>query len=335
MPYLRLLPRLATLCSAVLLAACGGSGGGPGAPGGAPTTTPTTLSLSVSSLALKTSGIARTVTVTNTGSAPAISVIYSLITVTDTTAISSCSTLAPGASCQITITPGATASAAAGALAPTPINLNVGGLNTNVASAAVHVLDFGSVYQSGYVFDFDDTTPATGSVGGKVVALSDELPGVPWGASVGGAPAFNDIAGVNENSTGPAPSCAGNTDGTCNTAAIVNGHAPTDPVFYAAGACDASIKDTRVDWYLPAICELGSSVGAGCAAGGNIQQNLIDNGKLPVADQPSMTYWSSTQYSASPITLAWSHFFVFPGGTQGQSNKASSFPVRCVHAITL
>lgn len=318
MPYLRLLPRLATLCSAVLLAACGGSGGGPGAPGGAPTSTPTTLSLSVSSLALKTSGIARTVTVTNTGSAPAISVIYSLITVTDTTAISSCSTLAPGASCQITITPGATASAAAGDLAPTPINLNVGGLNTNVASAAVHVLEFGSVYQSGYVFDFNDGTPDTGSVGGKVVALSDiAAPSLPWSTT-------SNL--INASSL---------TDGAANTQTIViNYDALSVPRGdYAAGACVALSTGGYTDWYLPAICEMNTAA-PGCAPGQPDVQSLVDNsGALPPT--PLQQHWSSTEDPGTPVTEALLHQFALGGGSSSDLVKGTAIQARCVRALVL
>jgi len=319
MLHFRFLPRLATLCSAVLLAACGGSGGGPGAPGGAPTTTPpTTLSLSVAALALKTSGIARTVTVTNTGGAPAVSVIYSLTPTTDTTAISSCSTLAPGASCQITITPGATASAAAGDLTPVPINLNVGGINTNVASASVHVLELGSVYQSGYVFDFNDGTPNTGSVGGKAVALADIATSpLPW------------------STTSNLVNALSLTDGAANTQTIViNYDALSVPRGdYAAGACVALNAGGYTDWYLPAICEMNTAA-PGCTPGQPDVQSLVDNsGALPPT--PLQQHWSSTEDPGTPVTEALLHQFALLGGSSSDLAKGVAIQARCVRALVL
>jgi hypothetical protein len=300
----------------VLLAACGGSGGGPGAPSGAPTTTPTTLTLSVSSLALKTSGIARTVTVTNTGGAPAMSVIYSLTPDTYTTAISSCSTLAPGATCQITITPGATASAAAGNDSPVPINLNVGGLNTNVASASVHVLDFGSVYQSGYVFDFNDGTSNTGSVGGKVVALADIAASpLPWST-------LPNL--VNASSL---------TDGFANTQVIV---AVFDGMSvpranYAAGACTELNASGYTGWYLPAICEM-STAAAGCTPGQPDIQSLVDNSST-LPPTPAQQHWSSTESATPPFSDAVWHQFALGGGTQSDLIKGTAIQARCVRAL--
>lgn len=328
--------RWTTLCTAALLVACGGSGGGAGAP-----TPSTTLVLSVSSLALRTSGIARTVTVTNNGGAPAESVTYSLgpTVPAGTTAISSCSTLAPGASCAITFTPGATASAAAGDLSPVPITLNVSGANTNVASASVHVLDFGSMYQSGYVFAFDDTTPATGSVGGKVVALADASPGLIWSSNGNGGAAVDVathvIPGIDETSTPALGICNGGTDGACNTNEITTFYTGVNTAYYAAGACRATMSGYS-DWFLPSVCELGGDAFAGCGVGvDSIQGNLVNNYPLLVAHLPPVTYWSSTPYSGAPSTQAWSHHFAAGGADfSGQSVKDSLFPVRCVRRLT-
>jgi len=308
--------RWMSLCSAVLLAACGGSGGGAGAPTGpAPSTT---ISLSVPELALAVSGKARIVTVTNTGSAPALSVIYSLTPATPVAVntVSSCSTLAPGASCQITITPGASATAAPGITNPTPITMNVGGVNTNLSTTALHVLDYGSVFQNGYVFALDDTTSNATSVGGKVAALNDLASTLPWSTT----PALINAASLN--------------DGMANTQAIVTIYdaLSVSRADYAAGACTALPSNGQNPWYLPAICEM-SSAAAGCTPGQpNMQTNLVDtNGTLT---GPVTWHWSSTESLAMPVTQSIQHQFA-TGGTSSQrpEPKGSSFSARCVRVI--
>lgn len=315
-----------SLCASSLLAACGGGPDG-AAGGGAAPAPPTTLSVSASELALKVSGNARSFTITNTGGAAALSVIYSVSPAlpAGSTSLSTCGTLAPGASCTITVTPGATASALKGITNPVPITFNVGGVNTNIASVSVHVLEYGSVYQSGYVFDFDDTTPATGSIGGKAAGLNDASAfAVQWSGSLDNVPGSDS-----------------STDGAANTQAVVTFYSPGVPATtYAAGICSESSDGGYADWYLPAICEMGYDrlgAGSGCGTGAapllqNMQSNLIDNGG--VAGLPPV-YWSSTQVSALPVTSAWAQEFSLPGGSQFNQNKALTYPLRCVRALTL
>src|SRR5690606_36659099 len=88
-------------------------------------------------------------------------------------------TLAPGASCRFFFTPGATATATPGDLAPSTAVIEIAGSNTNTVSVNLSVIDYGSVYQGGYVFAIDDSTHYTGSIGGKVAALSD-LAAMAW-----------------------------------------------------------------------------------------------------------------------------------------------------------
>jgi len=347
-----------SLCSAVLLAACGGSGGGAGAPtGGGGATPSTTLSISSTALVLSVNdtvasptltGNPRVFTLTNTGTVTALAVIHARSTGSPawpngTNSSSNCTTLAPGASCTITITPGNTASAAPGDLAPVPITLSVGGSNTNLLTPTVQVLTHGSVYQGGFVFAIDDTTPTTGNVGGKVAATTDvvaQVPGVIWSSlgnnGTSGDTAYNVVPGVDETSTPVIGTCNGGTDGACNTNEITTFYTGVNNAYYAAGACRAT-QAGYSDWYLPAICELGGQVSAGCSPGGaSMQANLIDNGAINVASLPTaVNYWSSTPYSASPNIAAWSHQFATLGGAfSAQFNKNNMFPVRCVRALT-
>jgi hypothetical protein len=349
--------RWMALSSVVLFAACGGSpsGGGSSTPPPAPATT---LSVSTMALALSTNeaaaaplpaltGTPRVFTITNTGGAPALSVAYALdagspALPAGTTAISTCTMLAPLASCQITITPGNTASALAGDASPVPVTLSIGGSNTNTLNPTVQVLTYGSAYQGGYVFAIDDTTPNTGSIGGKVVARDESVP-VIWSSNgVSGNPAdvaYNAIPGINENSAAP---CNGANDGACNTQQIVAFDPGVNSAFYAAGVCSASTASAYSDWYLPAMCELNDQAVAGCGASmDSVQRNLVDHPNVAVAAQisslPNVIYWSSTASSGAPVGHeAWVHFFVRGGGALSYAdNKNHTFAFRCTRALTL
>ena len=172
----------------------------------------TTLSTSISELALSitglteygiagtpSSGVARQITISNTGLNPASSLNISYPTwPAGTTAISTCgSSLAAGGTCTITITPGANATSNCNTshTAPTPGVVTVSSTNvvTSVTTNVV-VLGYSCQYQGGYVYAFDDTTTNTGSVGGKVVTTFDQAAaypnGVIWSSNgVGGATA--------------------------------------------------------------------------------------------------------------------------------------------------
>lgn len=195
----------------------------------------TTLAISASSIALSvtglteygvsgipSSGVARQITVTNTGSNTAINVAVSSPTwPAGTTSSTNCgSTLTASSSCTITITPGATASSdgtspCSVGTAPLPGTIQVAGDNTNTVSSNGVVLSYGCIYQGGYVYAFDDTTPTSAGVGGKVAATADQAAaypnGIVWssnGSTGGGSGGTNSadasydaIPGVDENST--------------------------------------------------------------------------------------------------------------------------------------
>ncbi|MEO7385452.1 MAG: hypothetical protein ABIX37_00800, partial [Gammaproteobacteria bacterium] len=209
------------------------------------TVSPTTLSASASTLVLNAGGTARTLTISNTGSSAAFSVNYTAtLPAGSTVAPSNCGDIAAAGTCVLTVTPGATASGAPGDADAEPVALTVSGSNTNSLLTNIQVLTYGSVLQGGYVFSIDDTTPATGSMGGKVAALADQAAPYPNGI------AWSDIVvvdGVSETSTSPPDACNGKSDGACNTAAIIAANSPPvrDPApdlsTYAAGLCRAVI----------------------------------------------------------------------------------------------
>ncbi|KTD14702.1 transmembrane protein [Legionella hackeliae] len=183
-------------------------------------TNTTTLSASASQLALSvkgltefgvagtpSSGLARVITITNTGSNTAVNLAVTPPTwPTGTTNSTTCgSTLAASSSCTITITPGATATSdgtnpCSSGTAPVPGGVQVSADNATTVSSDVVVLGYGCVYQGGYVYAFDDTTPNTGSVGGKVATTSDQADafpnGIVWSSNggTGGGSGGSDLA---------------------------------------------------------------------------------------------------------------------------------------------
>lgn len=294
------------------------------------TSSVSTLALSVYNPALNTAlaGKQRQITITNTGSVAATSVTYSLSPTlpSGTTVNSNCGTIAPSASCVLIITPGSTPSAAPGNISPTPITLSIAGTNTNTLTPTFNILTYGSVYQSGYVYSVDDSTSATNSIGGKVVALTNASDSNRWTVN------DTDIVGA-----------ASTIDGSQNTDDImVTSLCADNPGDCAAYQCRTNfIAGGYTDWYLPAICEqgfYGMNAGSGCGPADaptiqNMQSNLVDNGNV---GSLSGYYWSSTVYLPLPTTGAWYQFFTSSGlSGQGSVNKVSMAIVRCSRALTI
>ncbi|CAM2944203.1 transmembrane protein (fibronectin III domain and Gp5 C-terminal repeat) [Legionella steigerwaltii] len=172
---------------------------------------PSILALSVNNPSLNSAltGNARQITIKNTGTNEATGLTIAYPTwpggTLTTTATSTCgTTLAAGDACTITINPGSNATSSCNTgIAPTPDTITVSA--TNVATAVtshIVVLSYGCIYQGGYVYALDDTTPSTGSVGGKVVTTSDQaLPfpnGIVWTSNggTGGGSGGSDIVDV-------------------------------------------------------------------------------------------------------------------------------------------
>ncbi len=141
-------------------------------------TNTTTLSTSASQLALSvtglteygisgtpSSGLPRLITITNTGSNPAVNLaVTPPIWPAGTSSSTTCgSTLAACSTCTITVTPGAAATSdgtnpCSSGTAPVPGTVQVSADNATALSINVVVLGYGCIYQGGYVYAFDDTT---------------------------------------------------------------------------------------------------------------------------------------------------------------------------------
>lgn len=332
----------------------------------------TALSLSKKHLALSVdkpslnpalTGHARQLKITNTGTATAYHVAYAA-NADGHPSIQSispehCGNIAAGESCLLTIKPGAEATT-------TPITLTITSANAPPLSAALEVLTYGSIYQSGYVFAIEDdyeNHPQTASIGGKVAALTDQAhvypAGIIWSSNGAGMAStdvdYHSIYGIDVSSTLANPSpltppiltpCYGKIDGACNTDNIVryySEHYPTkvSSTYYAAGLCKATIGG-YTDWYLPAICEQGPDSGYNICPLFPVQQNMVEN--LAFLSAPSCTgpsclqgfYWSSTEDSMNiEENAAWGQFFATNRGSlQNSYDRNYQQGVRCVRRLT-
>ena len=265
----------------------------------------TTLVPSVSSLSLSVldttlnpalTGLTRYITITNTGSQPALNVsVMSSGLPTGTSMTNDCPmNLAAGSSCTIQIIPGAVASSDSNGVAcsngssPVPGVITVHASNVpNDTIVDVSVLSYGCQYQNGLIYSIDDSTSASASIGGSVTALTNQSGNYPngtiWSSNGSGrsssSVSYRYILGIDQTSTTNAPSpssppypigtpaalnCEGNSDGACDSQNIINyynfnrqyGSTPTPYPFYAAGLCKAILAPYS-DWYLPSICQLG------------------------------------------------------------------------------
>jgi len=327
-----------------------------------------TLAVNDTALDAALTGSARQITITNTGTIPAANVsVASSGFPAGTMFTSTCGgTLAAASSCMVTVTPGATAtSGCTTGTAPTNGAVTVSSDDAPDSVIGVLVLGYGCVYQGGYVYSVDDTTPSTGSIGGKVAAQSDQAtafsPGIIWSSdSSGNFDGGVSIWGIDETSTSSSPSpnassaaaatqysgqsaCNGSADGACDTNNInvyytTSASPPVSVLsYYAAGLCAAAIGG-YTDWYLPSICELGPDAGSHICTAQNAQ-NMTDDLPMLVnsctgAACLSGYYWSATEYSGSPQNAAWIEYFAPGGGNQIAASKANSVGVRCSRAIT-
>lgn len=233
-------------------------------------------------------------------------------------------TLNAGAACDITITPGATASpdnlanacTSSPGTEPVPSTVTVSSDNAQSTNINVLILGYGCIYRGGFLFSVDDTTVNTSSIGGKVAARTDEVVmgnfDFQWATT-------SVITGATSI-----------TDGLSNTNALAS------PVgqYPAAQLCLNKISvEGFSDWYMPAICELGRYGGNGIDSGcGAINPNLYSTLYLKnLGNFAANDYWSSSQYSPSPSGTAWLQNFL--NDLHSRDLKTLSLQVRCVRTF--
>jgi hypothetical protein len=334
---------------------------------------PSILALSVNNPPSLT-GNARYITIQNTGTVQATGLLVSAtglpagsdITTVPTTCTG---TLAPNDTCRVTITPGSNPTSACNTgIAPTSGTITVSAANVGTpVTSDVVVLSYGCQYQEGFLYSVDDTTADTGSIGGKVLALTDQRPRLPGGIVWDADPdctnppricthqtnAWDFYYGENLatvlGSTNPNNTGTNGPGDTYQIFSVLNGNNgnTNNPANYAAAVCTTYTAGGYADWYLPALCEMGpNSNGSGCRAG---TPNIVDNLGLLLSDpnnSPDTScsygtnclgglYWSSTEYSPIPLQFAWLEQFDSGGSISQVLAKFQAAGVRCSRALTI
>jgi hypothetical protein len=228
---------------------------------------------------------------------------------------------------------------------------------TNVqgtTSVAIENLVVGSSYNQGFVYCLgtsggaspcaflpSGTNSATGApYAGEVIAAIDLITngsnswqkdtanaGLVWGG----------------NGTAIGSTAQSDTNGQSNTQAIYarltsssTAPSPIQANTYAAGICTIyNSGDSNNTWYLPAKNELvviynnRVALNTALTAAGASAEVLNTAGSGLAAG----LYWSSTESSALPATLAWGLFFNGSGLTPGLGAKTNVDSIRCVRAF--
>lgn len=193
-----------------------------------------TLAVAGSPLELIVSGTTGVLTITNTSLDTATDIASNFTGTTldgnVTETANTCATLAPGASCTLTFTPGSTVVPAT--------TFTIAGSNTNtaVADMTIRTLALGDEFGGGIVL----ALPSGGTPG--LIVASGTAPVAAWG------------------SVGVAMGASSTTDGQANTTAIVN--APAAEGSEAAAGCDQLSTGGYTDWFLPASAQLQTVITA-------------------------------------------------------------------------
>ena len=255
-----------------------------------------------------------TFTATNvTATAPT----WSGVTLTET----GCASLPAGQTCTVTLTSNGTTPNLAGTFAVSADNV-LPAYSPNVAFEM----------KGGLVFSVDTTvTPHVA----KVVTETNNRFLIPWqNGSPQDTSALSLYNGAYYLPGTTTPDVQGNTYRILE----VQGETYSS---YAAGLCYEYSGDSAPhQWYLPAICELGTynsatwGADAGCVSGTpNIESNLYNLGFVSnLTGSDDNIYWSSTQ---SDLFLAWFEGFP-PNDNPSQDSFYKSNPsrARCVRAFT-
>lgn len=287
----------------------------------------TTLSVSTTGI-IPVNGGSGSLTVTNTGTIRAQNVSATLPVswtnvIQDSTA---CATIPPnGGTCQLSFT------STSAYVAQSGISISGDNIPSPPTSSFAFSID-------GYLVF---TTPSASTA--LVVASSDVNSSIAW------SPTDDAIAGIYQTSL--SPPCNGNIEGDCTSDVIVTFYNVVPLSNYAAGLCyeitaDNSGAVPQGTWYLPAICQINSTLGniygSGCVDGApSIYTNLYNLGfDIGLFDN----YWASTEcaYVNTAVTdqcngatniYAWGANF---GGLNDLFTAPKSFALgaRCVRSVS-
>ena len=240
------------------------------------------------------SGASGTITVTNTGSVHSAYNVHAVLPggwTGVTQDSSNCSTIAPNGSCTLSFT----------SAVPYVAQGNIIITGDNITSPPTTALGF--TINGYYVWAIDSPSAL------EILDTSDFTP-IQWGNPVS----------LGQDGTS-------NMYGAANTQLIAN--APGIG-YSAAITCNDSLNGGVSGWYLPAVCQLGAGLEAGCSSTfPNIYTNLISLGFGNITN--NSYYWSSSQSGDSSSTYyAWSQIITGTGQDVIDINdKDNTFLVRC------
>lgn len=279
----------------------------------------------------------REVIITNSGSVPTIGLIINQTSLPAGTTVTGCGIPAPfvpaNSACTLTIAPGPNPNTV-DAISPTPATLQISGANSSTLLIDVTVLTYGNIYQGGYVYKIDASTPPTRNVSGSIAGLSDISPNkLSWNPINRPVQTINGI--VSE------------LDGSGNTQKIINAYGAGNYAAYNcsqvrvndAGASCTGGADCFSSWYLPAICEIGNGAtySANCSLHpNNMTSNLFvpGIGNFQSGSGYASTYWASTSYTRGSDAEGWTFnpqnaipYGIYQGGYW-------NFYVRCARTLT-
>lgn len=205
---------------------------------------PATLVASPSSLLIKAYGTPRTLTVTNVSANTAHGIGYDVrsggtrMSVMGTCATGSVIDLPPGQSCTLTIVSQGAVPAGSPVVSGT---VSVSALNTNIVKETLAILDYGNIYQDGFIYSMNDD-PRAANLSAKAVS-TQTLQGY-WSTYIILAYTFSGSL----------------TDGIYNLTQMKY----IDPSLktYSAeqGCVNYKSDQGYTNWYLPAICDMGESM---------------------------------------------------------------------------
>jgi hypothetical protein len=214
----------------------------------------------------------------------------------------------------------------------------------------------------------------------------DQLPGIDQTSTTStGSPSFSTFetwfndTGYNGTAVDPTiltfsdfSQCTGKEDGLCDSNNILKFYntyitnvpelGVTNLIFYAAGICNRYAIDESAtacttettcynDWYLPALCELGTDDGIGACSTGSGTDDIADklSGLITGADIAvcpqgggggsdkgclETNAWSATQYSVDFTFVGNQTYSTDTGTGQGIKSKADLGNVVCIRKLT-
>ncbi len=151
-----------------------------------------------------------------------------------------------------------------------------------------------------------------GGLNNLVAATADNSTGIEWGG-------FGTAVGAGAQS---------DTDGDTNTTTISAALGNNGGIPYAAQWCAAFEVDSQGN----TPCQAGNACYNDWFTPAKDQLNQLYSNRVAIGGFATASYWSSTEFSGNPATVAWGQDFTT--GAQLAGTKSTSLRLRCVRSFT-